>query len=85
MCARCVWTVRVAMPSWAPISRDPLPLGGGFGAEVQHALERRAERLVSEGLAERQNRGVSFSPNLIETLRRRELDDLAGRIAAEAS
>lgn len=67
------------------IARDPLPLGGGFGAEVRHALERRAERLVAEGLAEQQARGVSFTPGLIETLRRRELDALAARLAAEAN
>jgi hypothetical protein len=34
-------------------------------------------------LAERQSRGVSFSRNLIETLRRRELDKLTERLTAE--
>lgn len=66
------------------IAREPIPLGaGGFGAEVRAALERRAEHLISQGLAERQSRGVSFSRNLIETLRRRELDALRERLAAE--
>ena len=55
------------------IAREPVALGGGgFGAEVREALDRRAERLIGQGLAERQKRGVSFSRNLIETLRRRE-------------
>ncbi|MEP7457624.1 DUF3363 domain-containing protein [Phyllobacterium sp. SB3] len=65
------------------IAREPAALGGGFGAEVRDALERRAEHLVGQGLAERQKRGVSFQPGLIETLRRRELDDVAQRLAAE--
>jgi type IV secretory pathway VirD2 relaxase len=66
------------------IAREPVPLGdGGFGAEVRDALDRRAEHLIREGLAERQGRGVSFSRNLIETLRRRELDGLNERLAAE--
>ncbi|MCV5656779.1 DUF3363 domain-containing protein, partial [Escherichia coli] len=45
-------------------------------------LDRRAEHLIAQGLAERQSRGVSFSRNLIETLRRRELDALSERLAA---
>lgn len=66
------------------IAREPLALGsGGFGAEVRDALDRRAEHLISQGLAERQPRGVSFSRNLIETLRRRELDALTERLSAE--
>jgi type IV secretory pathway VirD2 relaxase len=66
------------------IAREPIPRGtGGFGAEVRDALDRRAEHLIGQGLAERQGRGVSFSRNLIETLRRRELDALSERLAAE--
>jgi hypothetical protein len=66
------------------IAREPVPLGGGgFGAEVRDALERRAQHLIGQGLGERQSRGVSFSRNLIETLRRRELDTLTDRLVAE--
>jgi len=65
------------------IARESVPLGGGFGAEVRDALDRRAEHLIGQGLAERQDRGVSFGRNLIETLRRRELDALSERLAAE--
>jgi type IV secretory pathway VirD2 relaxase len=56
---------------------------GGFGAEVREAMDRRAERLLQEGLAERQGRRIVFSRNLIDTLRRRELDALGGKLAAE--
>jgi type IV secretory pathway VirD2 relaxase len=65
------------------IAREPVALGGGFGAEVRNAMDRRAEHLVGQGLAERQKRGVSFQPGLIDTLRGRELDAAAARIAAE--
>ena len=41
---------------------DPVTLGqSGFGAEVRDALDRRAEQLIGQGLAERQARGVVFS------------------------
>lgn len=67
------------------IAREPVALGGGgFGAEVRAALDRRAEHLIGQGLAERQSRGISFSRNLIETLRRRELDALGEKLAAES-
>jgi type IV secretory pathway VirD2 relaxase len=65
-------------------AREPVPLGGGgFGAEVRDALDRRAEHLIGQGLAERQGRGVRFSHNLIETLRRRELNALSERLETE--
>src|SRR3546814_13925901 len=67
------------------IAREPVALGGGgFGAEVREAMDRRAEHLIGQGLAERQNRGVSFNTNLIETLRRRELDDVGATLPAES-
>ena len=67
------------------IAREPVALGGsGFGAEVRGAMNRRAEHLIGQGLAERQSRGVSFSRNLIETLRRRELDALGEKLASES-
>lgn len=66
------------------IARDPIVLGGGgFGAEVRDAMERRAEHLVGQGLAERQSRGVSLTCDLIETLRQREVDALGQKLATE--
>ena len=56
---------------------------GGFGAEVREAMDRRAERLLQEGLAERQGRRIVFNRNLIDTLRRRELDAIGGKLADE--
>lgn len=65
-------------------SREPAALGsGGFGAEVREALERRAEHLTGEGLARRQGQRVVFARDLLDTLRRRELDGVAARLAGE--
>ena len=66
------------------VARDPVILGQtGFGAEIREAMNRRAEHLIDHGFAERQARGVVFSQNLVGELRRRELDTLGKRMAAE--
>lgn len=66
------------------IAREPVALSeGGFGAEVKDALNRRAEHLIEEGLAERKGQRVTFARNLIETLRRKELEVLGDRLAAK--
>lgn len=66
------------------IAREPVAMSdGGFGAEVRDAMQQRAGRLVGEGLAEQQGRRVIFNRNLIETLRRREVDAVAGQLAKE--
>jgi type IV secretory pathway VirD2 relaxase len=66
------------------IAREPVAMSdGGFGAEVRDAMRQRAEHLVGEGLAEQQGRRVIFNRNLIDTLRRREVDAVAGQLAKE--
>ncbi|HEV2506049.1 MAG TPA: DUF3363 domain-containing protein [Mesorhizobium sp.] len=66
------------------IAREPASLSeGGFGAEVRDALDRRAERLIEQGFAERHGRSVIFNRNLLRTLRQREVDALGGQIAAQ--
>ena len=57
--------------------------GGGFGAEVREAMDRRVDHLVEQGLAQRQGQRVTFARDLINTLRRRELDDAAARLSSE--
>jgi type IV secretory pathway VirD2 relaxase len=65
------------------IAREPVAFGeAGFGAEVRTAMEHRAERLIEQGFAERQGRSVIFSRNLIDTLRRREVETLGEKLAA---
>jgi hypothetical protein len=65
------------------LAREPAASGGGFGAEVQEAMDRRVEHLVGEGLARRQGQRVVFARDLLDTLRRRELDGVAKKISAE--
>lgn len=65
------------------IARERATLGGGFGVEVREAMDRRAEHLIEQRLAERHGQSVIFTRNLIETLRRRELDALGEKLAAE--
>jgi hypothetical protein len=61
--------------------REPAVTGsGGFGIEVRDAM---AEHLTDEGLAGRQGQRVLFARNLLDTLRRRELNETIGKIAAE--
>jgi len=66
------------------ISRKPAELSdAGFGAEVRLAMDRRAEHLLSQGLAERQSSRIVFAGNLLDTLRRRELEGIGSRLAAD--
>ncbi|MGR7993580.1 relaxase/mobilization nuclease domain-containing protein [Xanthobacter sp. ZOL 2024] len=66
------------------LSRAPAALSeGGFGAEVREAMERRADHLVREGLAERHGQRVTFARDLIETLRQREIETLGEKLSAE--
>jgi len=57
------------------------PLGSGFGAEVRDAMQRRIDHLAGEGLARRQGQRVIFARDLLDTLRRRELEAATARLA----
>ncbi|WP_306120945.1 MULTISPECIES: DUF3363 domain-containing protein, partial [unclassified Roseitalea] len=66
------------------LARERAPLSqAGFGAEVSAALERRVDHLEAEGLATRQAGRVSFSRDLLKTLRERDLAATALRLEAE--
>lgn len=63
---------------------SPAPLSdSGYGAEVRTALEARTRKLVQDGLARRHGDRVVFARELIDTLRRRELETVAARLSAE--
>jgi type IV secretory pathway VirD2 relaxase len=64
------------------LAKEPA-VGGGFGAEVRDAMDRRVDHLVEEGLAQRQGQRVIFARDLLHTLRHRELDDAVARLSAE--
>lgn len=53
----------------------------GFGSEAREALDRRTERLVEEGLAQRRNNRILFTRDLLATLEARELEREAQMIA----
>jgi type IV secretory pathway VirD2 relaxase len=55
----------------------------GFAGEVKQALRQRADFLVEQGLAERQQQRVVLSRNLLATLRGRELSQVAEQVATE--
>lgn len=66
------------------VAREPAPLSsGGFGAEVRAAMESRTEHLIEQGFARRQGQQVIYARNLLETLRRRELDSIGEKLTAE--
>jgi len=65
------------------LAREPATGGGGFGANVREAMERRVDHLIKEGLARRQGQRVVFARDLLDTLRRRELDGVSSKLAAE--
>ncbi|MEM8821359.1 MAG: DUF3363 domain-containing protein [Pseudomonadota bacterium] len=72
------WVDRLALAK----TRAPLAQSG-FGAEVRDALEKRAEHLVDQGLATYQGQRVTFARDLLKTLRQRDLDNAASKIADE--
>ena len=66
------------------VAREPSPLSaGGVGGDVQAALEKRTAHLVGGGLARRQGQRVVFARDLLDTLRRRELDAAAARVSSQ--
>jgi type IV secretory pathway VirD2 relaxase len=66
------------------VSRAPPALGeGGFGAEVSAAMRARADQLIEQGLARRQNERLIFALDLLTTLRRRELDQVGAKLSVE--
>ena len=71
------WLDRQLLTKDASIGED------GFGAEVRKAIEARVDHLASEGLARRQAQGVTFAPNLLATLQRREVEEAAAKLSAE--
>ncbi len=66
------------------IARETTDLAeGAFGAEVREAMRARADHLVGEGLASRENGRLTFARDMLPTLRGREVDAVAGRLRAQ--
>ncbi|RAZ72427.1 relaxase/mobilization nuclease domain-containing protein [Mesorhizobium atlanticum] len=67
------------------VAPKPMALAeAGFGADVRDALDRRVQHLLNQGLAARQGHRITFTRNLLDTLRRRELETLADKLAADS-
>jgi len=68
------------------VERRPMPLSrGGFGREVSEAMKERAEHLADKGLARRQGQRIILQRDLLNTLRRRELDEAGAKLADETA
>lgn len=66
------------------VEREPMSLAGaGFGREVREAMDARADHLAEDGLARREGQRIVLQRNLLNTLRRRELDAVGAELAAE--
>jgi len=66
------------------LAREPMALSeGGFGGEVRQAMNARVDHLVEEELARRQGQRIIFARDLLDTLRRRELETTAGQLTAQ--
>ncbi|SFD63083.1 Protein of unknown function [Bosea sp. CRIB-10] len=61
-----------------------MPLSqAGFGREVRDAMQARASHLADQGLAQRDGQRIVMQRDLLATLRRRELDAVSDKLAAE--
>jgi type IV secretory pathway VirD2 relaxase len=66
------------------VEQEPMPLSmGGFGREVRDAMANRAEHLAEEGLARRLGQRIILRRDLLDTLRRRELNEAGAKLSAE--
>jgi type IV secretory pathway VirD2 relaxase len=64
------------------LAREPA-IGAGFGGEVREAMERRVDHLAEEGLARRQGQRAIFARDLLNTLKRRDLEQAAAALAVQ--
>ena len=65
------------------LAKESALSSGGFGAELRQAMDRRIDHLVEQDLARRQGQRVIFARDLLNTLRRRELDEATAKLSAE--
>ena len=67
------------------VSDTPVPVyNAGFGKEVKVALTQRRQWLMAQGLGAKNELGLwKPAPNMLDTLRRRELLRVAGQLSGE--
>jgi hypothetical protein len=66
------------------MGEGPDSTGHAFGAEVQQAMRQRLAFLLEQGLAEREDKQITVKPNLLATLRGRELAAVGKSISADS-
>ena len=74
------WLDREALADAPKPTRD-----AAFGHEVQAAQARRAQWLVAQGLADERSGKVTYRPDMLSALQRRELLRVAGQLSDELS
>jgi type IV secretory pathway VirD2 relaxase len=62
---------------------DARPALTGFGGDLRQALDARRAFLAEQGLATQSSAGWRLAPDLLGTLRRREIEAVGARLAAE--
>ena len=65
------------------LAKESALSSGGFGEELRQAMDRRIDHLVEQDLARRQGQRVILARDLLNTLRRRELDEATAKLSAE--
>lgn len=66
------------------VAASPEPLrDAGFGHDARTAQAQRRQWLIAQGLAEEQDGRMTYRPNVIATLQRRELLRVAGQLSDE--
>jgi type IV secretory pathway VirD2 relaxase len=65
------------------LAKEPALSSGGFGAELRQAMDRRIDHLVEQDLARRQGQRAIFARDLLNTLRRRDLDEAISKLEAD--
>jgi len=64
-------------------SQQPVPLAGGFGADVRRGLAQRQAWLIEQGLVEHDEQGTRYRRNMVQFLQQRELARTSQRIEEE--
>ena len=64
------------------LAKESALSSGGFGAEVREAMDERIDHLIERDLARRQGQRAIFARDLLNTLRRCELDEAASKLSA---
>ena len=64
-------------------SQNPTPLGGGFGRDVNRALDRREAELVRQGMGQHGDGQCIYPKTLLARLQEREVNRVGREMAAE--